>query len=74
MVEPKWVSQRHAADFLCVSERTLLRFRQAGVLQPGEPYRRKFQSERSGVVYDLLSTAAQLKSHFQRDHRILEQA
>ena len=39
---PVWSMQRHAADCLGVSERTLHRWRSAGLLKPGEHYRRKF--------------------------------
>ena len=74
MQVPKWTSQRQAADFLGVSERTLMRWRQAGVLQQGEHYRRKFSSPRSPVLYDLPATEAELMAQSRRDHRTLEQA
>ncbi len=74
MQGPKWTSQRQAADFLGVSERTLMRWRQSDVLQPGEHYRRKFTSPRSGVLYDLPATEAALLAQCQRDHRTLERA
>lgn len=49
----KWVSQRVAADYLGVSERTLLRWRQAGYLKPGDHFVRKFSSANSPLVYCL---------------------
>ena len=41
---PHWSVQRQAADCLGVSERTLHRWRSAGLLKPGEHFRRKFPS------------------------------
>lgn len=49
----KWVSQRAAADYLGVSERTLLRWRQAGLLQAGDHFVRKFKAPNSPLVYSL---------------------
>ena len=74
MSESPWVSQRKAADFLGMSERTLQRYRQAGVLQSGEHYRRKFMSTRSALLYHLPATDAAIAAQFTRDHRALEQA
>lgn len=73
MSESPWVSQRKAADFLGMSERTLQRYRQAGVLQPGEHYRRKFMNSRSALLYNLPATDAAITAQFARDHRTLEQ-
>lgn len=50
---PEWVSQRAAADYLGVSERTLLRWRQSGLLKPGEHFARKFVAPNSPLVYKL---------------------
>ena len=50
---PEWVSQRAAAEYLGVSERTLLRWRQSGLLKPGEHFARKFVAPNSPLVYKL---------------------
>jgi hypothetical protein len=50
---PAWSAQRHAADCLGVSERTLHRWRSAGLLKPGEHYRRKFPNPNSPLLYHL---------------------
>ena len=50
---PAWSMQRHAADCLGVSERTLHRWRSAGLLKPGEHYRRKFPTPNSPLLYHL---------------------
>jgi hypothetical protein len=48
-----WVTQRAAAEELGVSERTLLRWRVAGILQPGEHFRRKYPNSNAPVLYQL---------------------
>lgn len=50
---PAWSAQRHAAERLGVSERTLHRWRSAGLLKPGEHYRRKFPNPNSPLLYHL---------------------
>jgi hypothetical protein len=45
--------QRQAADHLGVSERTLLRWRMAGLLKPGQHFRRKFPNPNSPLLYHL---------------------
>jgi hypothetical protein len=45
--------QREAAARLGISERTLHRWRTAGLLQPGEHYRRKFPNPNSPLLYHL---------------------
>ena len=50
---PEWVSQRAAAEYLGVSERTLLRWRQSGLLQPGKHFARKFVAPNSPLVYKI---------------------
>ena len=50
---PCWRMQRQAADCLGVSERTLHRWRSAGLLKPGEHFRRKFPSPNSPLLYHL---------------------
>lgn len=48
-----WATARAAADYLQVSERTLLRWRVAGFLQLGVHYRRKFPAANSPLLYHL---------------------
>ena len=48
-----WAVQREAAARLGISERTLHRWRTAGLLQPGEHYRRKFPNPNSPLLYHL---------------------
>ena len=50
---PHWSVQRQAADCLGVSVRTLHRWRSAGLLKPGEHFRRKFPSPNSPLLYHL---------------------
>ena len=67
-----WVTQRAAADNLCVSERTLQRWRAAGLLQAGEHYRRKFPATNSPLLYQLERCEQAMSAAFARDHRTLE--
>ena len=69
-----WVPQRAAADELGVSERTLLRWRAAGLLKPAEHYRRKFPSPNSPLLYHLERCEEAMTAAFARDHRTLELA
>ena len=48
-----WAVQRDAAARLGISERTLHRWRNAGLLRAGEHYRRKFPSPNSPLLYHL---------------------
>jgi hypothetical protein len=48
-----WAVQREAADRLGISERTLHRWRSAGLLTAGEHYRRKFPNPNSPLLYHL---------------------
>ena len=48
-----WAVQRDAAARLGISERTLHRWRTAGLLQPGEHFRRKFPNPNSPLLYHL---------------------
>lgn len=48
-----WARQRHAADCLCVSERTLHRWRASGLLKPGLHFRRTFPTGNSPLLYHL---------------------
>lgn len=69
-----WAPARAAADYLQVSERTLLRWRTAGLLQAGEHYRRKFPASNSPLLYQLERCEQAMTAPFARDHRTLELA
>ena len=49
----EWADARSAGQYLGVSEKTLGRWRKAGLLQPGVHWRRKFPSTNSPVLYHL---------------------
>ena len=69
-----WVPQRAAADGLGVSERTLLRWRAAGLLKIGIHYRRKFPAANSPLLYQLELCEKAMTDAFARDARTLELA
>ena len=69
-----WVPQRAAADELGVSERTLHRWRSAGLLKLGVHYRRKFPATNSPLLYQLELCDRAMTEAFARDHRTLELA
>jgi predicted site-specific integrase-resolvase len=69
-----WVPQRAAADGLGVSERTLHRWRSAGLLKIGIHYRRKFPAANSPLLYQLELCEKAMNDAFARDHRTLELA
>jgi len=71
---PAWVPQRAAADGLGVSERTLLRWRSAGLLKIGVHYRRKFPAVNSPLLYRLELCEQAMNAAFARDFRTLELA
>ena len=71
---PSWVPQRAAADRLGFSERTLVRWRAAGLLQHGEHYRRKFPASNSPLLYQLERCEQAITAAFARDARTLERA
>lgn len=53
MIKICWIPQKQAAVFLGISERTLLRWRSAGLLKIGIHYRRKFPNSNSPLLYQL---------------------
>ena len=69
-----WVPQRVAADDLGISERTLLRWRSAGLLKLGVHYRRKFPNQNSPLLYKLELVEQAMAEAFARDFRTLELA
>ena len=70
----QWVTARAAADYLQVSERTLHRWRAAGLLKLGVHYRRKFPANNSPLLYQLERCDQAMTAAFARDHRTLELA
>jgi predicted site-specific integrase-resolvase len=68
------VPQRAAADHLGISERTLCRWRSAGLLQPGEHFRRKFPARNSPLLYQISKCEQTMVAAFARDVRTLERA
>ena len=68
------VTARAAADYLQVSERTLHRWRAAGLLKLGVHYRRKFPATDSPLLYQLELCDRAMTDAFARDHRTLELA
>jgi hypothetical protein len=70
----KWAPARVAADYLRVSERTLHRWRAAGLLKTGVHYRRKFPATNSPLLYQLELCEKAMTDAFARDHRTLELA
>ena len=69
-----WVPQRVAADDLGISERTLLRWRSAGLLKLGVHYHRKFPNPNSPLLYKLELVEQAMAEAFARDFRKLELA
>ena len=53
MIKICWIPQREAALHLGISERTLQRWRAAGLLKIGMHYRRKIPSSNSPLLYQL---------------------
>ena len=70
----QWVTARAAADYLQVSERTLHRWRAAGLLKLGVHYRRKFPATNSPLLYQLELCDRAMTEAFASDHRTLELA
>ena len=50
---PMWACARLARDYLGVSEKTLARWRDSGLLKAGKHWRRKFPTGNSPVLYHL---------------------
>lgn len=69
-----WASSRTAADALAVSERTLHRWRAAGLLKPGIHWRRKFPASNSPLLYDLAAVEAVMREAAARSADLLEAA
>ena len=52
-IKKNWVSTREIADYLDVSEKTLQRWRNTGLLKLGIHWRRKFPTTDRYIVYHL---------------------
>ena len=50
-MKSKWLTARETAAYLRVSERQLLRWRQAEIFEAGIHYRRKFPNVNSALLY-----------------------
>jgi hypothetical protein len=73
-ITTQWVPGRAAADYLQVSERTLHRWRSAGLLKPGKHYRRKYPATNSPLLYQLELCEQAMTEAFARNYRTLELA
>ena len=69
-----WAVQREAATRLDISERTLHRWRAAGLLKAGEHFRRKFPNPNSPLLYHLERCEQQMNEACGRDPGRLELA
>ena len=69
-----WAVQRQTADRLGISERTLHRWRHAGLLKVGQHYRRKFPSPNSPLLYHLERCEQAMAAACARPWQTLEQA
>ena len=67
-----WAPSRAASDYLQVSERTLHRWRAAGLLKQGVHYRRKFPASNSPLLYHLQLCEQAMTDACARDPRSLE--
>ena len=70
----QWATTRKASDYLGVSESTLYLLRRNGVLKANIDWRRKFPSNKSGVLYDLEQCEKTLQARFETDAKTLELA
>ena len=69
-----WAVQREAATRLGISERTLHRWRAAGLLKAGEHFRRKFPNPNSPLLYHLERCEQRMNEACGRDPGRLELA
>ena len=73
-MESQWLTARETAAFLRVSERQLLRWRQAGIFEAGVHYRRKFPSANSALLYQIKLCEKAMCDAAACDFRTLETA
>ncbi len=68
----EWFTAKETAAYLRVSERQLLRYRQAGILKAGVHYRRKFASVNSALLYQIVLCEKAMCDAANRDAKTLE--
>tara|TARA_B100000579_G_scaffold354861_1_gene310021 strand:- start:642 stop:869 length:228 start_codon:yes stop_codon:yes gene_type:complete len=73
-MKSKWLTARETAAYLRVSERQLLRWRQAGFFEAGIHYRRKFPSTNSALLYQIVLCEKAMCDAANRDAKTLETA
>ena len=73
-MESKWLTARETAAYLRVSERQLLRWRQAEIFEAGIHYRRKFPSANSALLYQILLCEKAMCDAATRNYKTLETA
>ena len=72
----KWVTQKEAADYFRLSERSLIRLRRSGTLPPGRCWVRKIPTNlNSHVIYDVVAceyalSAATTAAALEQDHLV----
>tara|TARA_B100001094_G_C17857409_1_gene635718 strand:+ start:349 stop:582 length:234 start_codon:yes stop_codon:yes gene_type:complete len=71
-MESKWLTARETAAYLRVSERQLLRWRQAEIFKAGIHYRRKFPSSNSALLYQILLCEKAMCDAATRNYKTLE--
>ena len=74
LIPKKYATTRQASDYLGVSESTLYLLRKNEILKANIDWRRKFPSNKSGVLYDLAQCEKTLKARFEADAKTLELA
>ena len=74
MMKSKWLTARETAAYLRVSERQLLRWRQAEIFEAGIHYRRKFPSANSALLYQIDLCEKAMCDAAIRDFKTLETA
>ena len=72
MIDSDWLTARETAAYLRVSERQLLRWRQAEIFQAGVHYRRKFPSANSALLYQIVLCEKAMCEAATRDVKTLE--
>ena len=73
-MKSKWLTARETAAYLRVSERQLLRWRQAEIFEAGIHYRRKFPSANSALLYQIVLCEKAMCDAATRDATTLETA
>ena len=75
MTSRTWARAPQCAEALDVSEKTLQRWRDRGVLQPGTHYRRKFAGNvNSPILYDIERIELKLGKLADQDAKAIERA